>query len=182
MRPTNEHRTPDRGGKVSRSVTGSAPRKRDWNTPRRKAPGASCTESIVDAIGLGRGSAGLSGFGRRVSLVGRQRWDRLLVPRKKTPWPRWRRSEGSHDRQPAKDRAASADAPSAHHDACRSPTEVRPCAVKRTPTCAIACLNRTRRQESIDSLVLVVNRRLSEFGKDASFPLPKVERPESERG
>jgi hypothetical protein len=44
-------------------------------------------------------------------------------------------------------------------------------AVKRSSTHAAACLNRTRRWESVDTLVLVVKRRLSEFGTDASFPL-----------
>lgn len=99
----------------------------------------------------------------RARVKGRQRWDRLLVPRKKTPGSRWRRSEGSLDRQPAKDRVALAG--NVSNVPNRVPLFHRSsvCAVKRPPTRAAACLNRTRRRESIDSLVLVVGCRLSEF-------------------
>ena len=140
-------------------------------TRRWKAPGASCPGAIVDAIGPGRGSAGSSGFGWKGSCLGRQRWDRLLVSRKKTPRSRWRCSEGSLDRQPAKDRVALAGHVLNVPNRVPLPHRSSVCAVKRPPTRAAACLNRTRRRESIDLLVLVAKRRLSEFGKDASFPL-----------
>ena len=107
----------------------------------------------------------------RARVQGCQRWDRLLAPRKKTPWSRWRRSEGSLDRQPAKDRVALAGNVSNVPNRVPLLHRSSVCAVKRSPTRAAACLNRTRRRESIDSLVLVVERRLSEFGRDASFPL-----------
>ena len=140
-------------------------------TRRWKAPGASCPGAIVDAIGPGRGSAGSSGFGWKGSCLGRQRWDRLLVSRKKTPRSRWRCSEGSLDRQPAKDRVALAGHVLNVPNRVPLPHRSSVCAVKRPPTRAAACLNRTRRRESIDTLVLVAKRRLSEFGKDASFSL-----------
>jgi hypothetical protein len=106
----------------------------------------------------------------RARVQGCQRWDRLPVSRKKTPRSGWRRSEGSLDRQPAKDRVALAGNVSHVPDCVPLPHRSSGCAVKRSPTRAAACLNRTRRRESIDSLVLVAKRRLSEFGKDASFP------------
>jgi hypothetical protein len=113
----------------------------------------------------------------RSRVQGCQRWDRLPASRKKTPGSGWRRSEGSLDRQPAKDRAASADAPRARRQCVPMFRRSSVCAVKPTPTRAAACLNRTRRRESTDSLVLVAKRRLSEFEKDASFPIRWTARP-----
>jgi hypothetical protein len=139
----------------------------DGRCPGPRARGRSLTRSAsVEVRRDLQASAG------RSRVQGCQRWDGLPASRKTMPWSGWRRSEGSHDRQPAKDRATSADAPRARHEcvplSCRSPV----CAVKPTPARAIACLNRTRRRESIDSLVLVANRRLSEFRKGRIFLAP----------
>lgn len=144
--------------------------KAERGTRRWKAPRASRPVMIVDAIGSGRGSAGSSGFGWKGSCL----WASEVGQAPRT-------SEENAVVEVASlgglARSAARQGPSGARRARLERAQSRAllhrssvCAVKRPPTRSAACLNRTRRRESIDSLVLVAKRRLSEFGKDASFP------------
>lgn len=82
------------------------------------------------SVGVRRDSQASAGGSR---VQGCQRRDGLPASRRKMPWSGWRRSEGSHDRQPAKDRETSADAPRARHECVPLSRRSPVCAVKPTP-------------------------------------------------
>lgn len=81
-----------------------------------------------------RGSASSSGFGPRGLVKGARGGTGSPRHGRKRRGSGWRRSEGSHDRQPAKDRAASADAPRARQKCVPLSPRSSVCAVKPTPT------------------------------------------------
>lgn len=113
----------------------------------------------------------------RFRVQGCQRWDRLPASRKKTPGSGWRRSEGSLDRQPAKDRAASADAPRARRQCVPCSAEVR-CAPS-SPHRPARPRVQTARDDGSRPIRWCSSRTVGcqRFEKDASFPIQRAVRP-----